>query len=1091
MQAPQPGDQLEGRLRSLILNNAENSPRALPTPIVSNPTEGRPVGGQSAAKGGWQNTNQAPAATQPNPKASKKRPNQAQRRQMQTQLSIPIDLRAPEHNDAGSSSATYQHRRQRSAWQSPEQNALRPNPGSHRGGSQGRSATTNNRPFPLPRRHNSEAGQASSSIPSHHAPWRHQQPPNPDARGVSTAPAEPFPPRRHRPSQSVLYNPGGQRPLTFSQEQLANQSGLLDRLCHTVLSDAEIGPGEIAEKEDFRAHVEAICREIISRYEMEANGNLEFQPQSVQLKCFGSLSSGFATKAADMDLGLLSPMSRSPPDAFDSPIPRLIEKALLDHGFGARLLTRTRVPIIKLCEKPTQALRQALLGARVKWEKGLDDDTHEAADDALDDQEAPTGTSAAVVTKAEHPSPSKQQDSLQHPSDDTVVKTYEEQLALLRQSENQSLTTFYNIAKRLLRRLNGRDVTISNAADFKPADYEILNDVCSAFINGLSDKSLKSRVQSIPSLFVDSPLPNLRSLQGVFMIIEGEKHVILWETQAMAEDRQRDSAVIQAWKDLQTKRTFGTDPVRFNRDLHLALQRLRQVPLVQLVQFKQDQYESPTQYHQRAAKIMTDLGSNPSLNTDLSTHITRQYILGIRDPNIREKVQDFTSSVGQPTLKTIARKHKAVHLAAEYERAVEKDFYNREDHPVIRQYIQILRGELLQQVPNVHGYVIDEPAFHVPVAGDTMEILEKIKQLPDPSQLTPNQPRDRYHDKLEFSKSGIGVQCDINFSAHLALQNTLLLRCYSYSDPRVRPMVLFVKHWAKARGINTPYRGTLSSYGYVLMVLHYLVNVVDPFVCPNLQQLAPPDPDLPAEALEGLTTCQGRDVRFWRDEQEIQRLAIQGRLNQNGESLGFLLRGFFEYYAQSSMMSTAPRRGFDWGRDVLSLRTHGGLLSKQEKGWIGAKTVMQPQTGAPPNPAEAELASASSHAPADGASAQQQPPHPADGGAPATPTGQPPRPAELKEVRHRFLFAIEDPFELEHNVARTVTHNGIVAIRDEFRRAWRIVKHAGKTGHAAEDLLQDAQEESSRVERLRFEELLAEIHGPHVFPDLAPNRLES
>lgn len=46
-------------------------------------------------------------------------------------------------------------------------------------------------------------------------------------------------------------------------------------------------------------------------------------------------------------------------------------------------------------------------------------------------------------------------------------------------------------------------------------------------------------------------------------------------------------------------------------------------------------------------------------------------------------------------------------------------------------------------------------------------------------------------------------------------------------------------------------------------------------------------------------------------------------------------------------------------------------------------------------------------------------------------------------MRHRYLFAIEDPFELEHNVARTVTHNGIVAIRDEFRRAWRILTDVG------------------------------------------------
>ena len=49
-----------------------------------------------------------------------------------------------------------------------------------------------------------------------------------------------------------------------------------------------------------------------------------------------------------------------------------------------------------------------------------------------------------------------------------------------------------------------------------------------------------------------------------------------------------------------------------------------------------------------------------------------------------------------------------------------------------------------------------------------------------------------------------------------------------------------------------------------------------------------------------------------------------------------------------------------------------------------------------------------------------------------------------KKVTNRYLFAIEDPFETDHNVARTVTHRGIVAIRDEFRRAWRILKAIGQ-----------------------------------------------
>jgi terminal uridylyltransferase len=267
-------------------------------------------------------------------------------------------------------------------------------------------------------------------------------------------------------------------------------------------------------------------------------------------------------------------------------------------------------------------------------------------------------------------------------------------------------------------------------------------------------------------------------------------------------------------------------------------------------------------------------------------------------------------------------------------------------------------------------------------------------------------------------------------------------------------MILFIKHWAKVRGINSGYRGTLSSYGYVLMALHYLVNVVQPFVCPNLQQLAPTPPNnlSPAE-IESTVTCRGYDVQFWRNEEEIVRLASHNQLNRNTESIGHLLRGFFEYYAQNGMMSNGIGKGFDWGRNVISLRTYGGILTKQEKGWTGAKTIYEVS-----KPAGDTATPAS----------------------PLQPTVQPQvaqratKDGEVKEIRLRYLFAIEDPFETDHNVARTVTHNGIVSIRNEFRRAWSILRAAG-SGNTYENLIQDAesQEELSAT----FSQLLQDIHG--------------
>ncbi|KAI0003145.1 hypothetical protein F4779DRAFT_602273 [Xylariaceae sp. FL0662B] len=1082
---------LEDHLRNLILSNADQPTRQPPpVSVASAVVEGKSID---------RDKQQIPVTPQaPLNKGGKRRPNQAQRRQMHAQLSVPIDTRAPAPpHTANPHVNPQQYHNQYTGWRNSQQNPYPTHSGTQRGGFQDHASVVNSPPYSGPRHHQVGFGQATQSPPTNQPNWGHRQTHTFDAfsKGVNVVSADAFPPRNRNPSQHALYNPGGARQFNFSPEQLANQSALLEQLCRIVITGAEIEPSEIAEKENFRAYVEAICRDVISRHEFEVNKNFAFQPQTVQLKCFGSLSSGFATKAADMDLGLISPMSQSSPDAPDSPIPRLIERMLLDFGFGARLLTRTRVPIIKLCEKPNAKLRLDLLDERVKWEKGLQEEGHEATDDVQDDHDTLEGIVSIVDLEAEHTSISHQRGNSQQQYTNGIGRTYEERLASLRQSESQSLMGYFGNAKRLLRQLNGRDITHSNLGDFKVEDFKLLDDVCNAFVNGLHDETLKTRIQAYPSfnIGVMSNLPNLRSLFGILTMVEGEKLVITWETKATIDSDSKSnhgfSPIIHGWKALQTKRSFGTDPLSFNRELHAALERLRQIPLIQLVQLKQEQYESPTQYYLRTVKIMRELDNTQSpSNLNLLPQVIQYYISGIRDKLERDEVTSFRASACVQSLRTISRKHKSIHLAADYERAIEKNLYREEDLPVIQEYITILRSNLRQPLRHTDSRALNAFDLVVPVTESNITLLKRIKQLPDPSKLPPNQPRDRYHDSLEFPKGGIGVQCDINFSAHLALQNTLLLRCYSYTDPRVRPLVLFVKHWAKARGINTPYRGTLSSYGYVLMVLHYLVNVAEPFVCPNLQQLAPPDPNLPAEALEGLATCKGRNIRFWKDEQEIQRLASEGHLNQNRESLGSLLRGFFEYYAQGSMMSTVQKRGFDWGRDVLSLRTHGGLLSKQEKGWTGARTVFQLQTGAPPNPTEAI---GHSKSPSDNVVVQQattpvESEHavPPDG-APATSMGQHTKPRELKEIRHRFLFAIEDPFELEHNVARTVTHNGIVSIRDEFRRAWRIIRASSKTGQAPENLLEDIKVQNELAEKTQFAELLEEIHGPYPFPDSA------
>lgn len=57
-----------------------------------------------------------------------------------------------------------------------------------------------------------------------------------------------------------------------------------------------------------------------------------------------------------------------------------------------------------------------------------------------------------------------------------------------------------------------------------------------------------------------------------------------------------------------------------------------------------------------------------------------------------------------------------------------------------------------------------------------------------------------------------GISCDICVNNVLAVVNTKLLRDYAHIDVRLRQLAFIVKHWAKLRGVNVTYQGTLSSY---------------------------------------------------------------------------------------------------------------------------------------------------------------------------------------------------------------------------------------------------------------------------------------
>ena len=683
------------------------------------------------------------------------------------------------------------------------------------------------------------------------------------------------------PQNRQLYEPSTHRPQGFIQHPTQNnprmseasapaQALFLEQLAGVEVPNAAISQDELQEKEALRLVLERVCQKTITEHERKKDE--AFDENSVSLKCFGSLASGFATHSADMDLALVSPHSVPESTSPESDIPRLLEKALLDLGYGVRLLTRTRVPIIRFCEKPTPILAIKLLEERAKYERERD---------ALPKPKKPKKTGNAEKATGE-----EKVSTTDNPTDNQAqivnasVAGQKPQLVSL-QPTNETANAEVTKAKII-------EASTTRESAAKPGSAEIYASV----IENVDDAKI-DELKNSPISKTIGPI------------------VVAQDVTKVDEQEVQERADAQAATALKTER-------------------------------------------------MTDL----SLFTD--EELVRLYNLAIKEgwyePAERATIMEF-------------------------QRAVEKHGPNSDDADlgIARSNLQALT-----------------------------DVLKRYRAPPE--------------HQLDFPKIGVGIQCDINFSNQLALHNTRLLKCYGMCDPRVRPMILFVKAWAKRRRINSPYHGTLSSYGYVLMVLHYLVNIAQPAVAPNLQITRKATQD---KSPENDLMIDGYNVRFWRSEDEITDLAKRGMLTHNREdTIGSLLRGFFQYFAQ-------PHRGFSWSTDVLSLRTEGGLLSKGQKGWTGAKTVIIEPTA----------------------------------------PGQ-----EQKEVRHRYLFAIEDPFEVDHNIARTVVHNGIVAIRDEFRRAYSIIQSAGfGNGRRMDDLFAEAESKDNLQYR---------AFGPMPKKDMAPIRKE-
>ncbi|CCI39703.1 unnamed protein product [Albugo candida] len=156
------------------------------------------------------------------------------------------------------------------------------------------------------------------------------------------------------------------------------------------------------------------------------------------------------------------------------------------------------------------------------------------------------------------------------------------------------------------------------------------------------------------------------------------------------------------------------------------------------------------------------------------------------------------------------------------------------------------------------------------------------------------------------------IACDLCVGGVHILLNTAMMRYYGELDRRVRPLAFAVKYWAKSRGINDSSNGTLSSYGYCLLVIFYLQSRFGPTMMPCSKSVFG----------DALTTFDD----FVALPEKLENLPLNESIFDRStalhiDSVGSLLQGFFSFYASE----------FDMEKSVVSVRE--GIKTCKEARW--------------------------------------------------------------------------------------------------------------------------------------------------------------
>ena len=285
--------------------------------------------------------------------------------------------------------------------------------------------------------------------------------------------------------------------------------------------------------------------------------------------------------------------------------------------------------------------------------------------------------------------------------------------------------------------------------------------------------------------------------------------------------------------------------------------------------------------------------------------------------------------------------------------------------------------DMCLQLPQGASLATEDDESGAKAMGKIAEQLEEAgMENVDTARLTARIPVVMFnYPAIGPSGEKILLDCDLSMQNPLACLNTNLLLSYANISPLTRLLVSMIKRWAKNRDLNSPARHTLSSYGYILMLLYFLTHHADvwdlvnphsdkrdghilPFpggdekykpkqpLLPNLQWMDQLYPQMGPDAvysdmvekpnneyyLKPHPTEQTFTVNtyYYRIPNEQEKVKMQQKFAPDRQpAVAVVLAAFFRFFAYE----------FDCKKHVVSLNSaeHTGPVEKEEKaesdGW--------------------------------------------------------------------------------------------------------------------------------------------------------------